>query len=95
MNSTFIVQPKVRCRRGRLLLILVVALLLQGAGLAQNAPLPAPPQAVSILDYIHKSWDTLSCSMTDCHSLADPKLNGDLSVLYLPPMCRYRLRLPC
>ena len=84
MNSTFTVQPKSGCSPGRLLPILVFVMLLQGAGLAQNAPLPAPPQAVSILDYIHKSWDTLSRSMTDCHSLADPKLNGAPSVLYLP-----------
>ena len=30
------------------------------------------------------SWDTLSRSMTDCHSIVDPKLNGAPSVLYLP-----------
>ncbi len=45
---------------------------------------PSKPQADSILEYIHKSWDTLSRSMADCHSLADPKLNGAPSVLYLP-----------
>jgi alpha,alpha-trehalase len=45
---------------------------------------PSKPQAGNILDYIHKSWDTLSRSMTDCHSLIDPKLNGAPAVLYLP-----------
>jgi len=50
---------------------------------------PSKPQADSILEYIHKSWDTLSRSMTDCHSLADSKvvnsmLGGAPSVLYLP-----------
>ena len=48
-----------------------------------SAP-PSKPEASSILDYIHKSWDTLSRSMTDCHSVVDPKLNGAPSVLYLP-----------
>ena len=48
-----------------------------------SAP-PSKPEASSILDYIHKSWDTLSRAMTDCHSVVDPKLNGAPSVLYLP-----------
>jgi alpha,alpha-trehalase len=44
----------------------------------------AAPGSPSILDYIHSSWDTLSRSMANCHSLVDPKLNGAPSVLYLP-----------
>jgi alpha,alpha-trehalase len=50
--------------------------------LAQEAA--ASTQALSITDYIHQAWDTLSRSMTDCHSLADPKLNGAPGLLYLP-----------
>jgi alpha,alpha-trehalase len=36
-----------------------------------------------ILTYIHSSWDTLSRSMSDCNTVADPKL-VERSVLYLP-----------
>ena len=36
-----------------------------------------------ILDYIHKSWDTLSRSMYECKSIVDPKVN-QVPVLYLP-----------
>ena len=50
---------------------------------AQQTP-PSKPEASTISDYIHKSWDTLSRSMTDCHSLVDPKLDRAASVLYLP-----------
>ncbi len=50
---------------------------------ASAAP-PSKAEASSILEYIHKGWDTLSRSMTDCHSLSDPKLNGAPPVLYLP-----------
>jgi len=62
-------------------LLLAAALILTGNALAQTAQ--APP-STAILDYIHASWDTLSRSMTDCHSLVDPKLNGAPSILYLP-----------
>src|SRR5277367_3064862 len=79
MNSGSRQPRKDRCRHGHSLLLLAAALLLPGQLLAQNAPAPG-----SILDYIHASWGTLSRSMTDCHSLVDPKLNGGPSVLYLP-----------
>src|ERR1700739_14500 len=36
-----------------------------------------------ILDYISKSWDTLTRSMEDCTTVVDPKL-AENSVLYLP-----------
>ena len=62
----------------------VLPLLVCVVATAQQPTPPSKPQANSILDYIHKSWDTLSRSMTDCHSLIDPKLNGAPSVLYLP-----------
>src|SRR6202166_2552274 len=36
-----------------------------------------------ILEYISTAWDTLTRSMTDCQSLADPKMKVP-PVLYLP-----------
>ena len=36
-----------------------------------------------ILDYISSAWDTLTRSMTDCQTIADPKLKA-AAVLYLP-----------
>ena len=36
-----------------------------------------------ILDYISKSWDTLTRSTTDCQSVIDPKIEG-APLLYLP-----------
>jgi alpha,alpha-trehalase len=56
-------------------------LVVSGSAAAQRVE--APP-STAILDYIHASWDTLSRSMSDCHSLVDPKLNGAPSILYLP-----------
>ena len=45
-------------------------------------PNPAPnPDAT--LAYIHSAWDTLTRSMTDCHSLVDIKVTAN-PVLYLP-----------
>lgn len=44
---------------------------------------PSAKPSVSIDQYIHQSWETLSRSMTDCHSLADPKLKTR-PILYLP-----------
>jgi alpha,alpha-trehalase len=40
-------------------------------------------QTVPIDTYIHIAWGTLSRSMNDCASVADPKLHA-MSVLYLP-----------
>ncbi len=45
-----------------------------------------PPDAQGlkpILDYIASGWDTLTRSMTDCQTIADPKIAAP-SVLYLP-----------
>ena len=45
-------------------------------------PNPAPnPQAT--LSYIHAAWDTLTRSMTDCHSLVDIKVTAN-PILYMP-----------
>jgi alpha,alpha-trehalase len=47
-------------------------------------PRPAPQQSQPSIDaYIHQSWNALQRSMTDCASLADPKLTTE-PVLYLP-----------
>jgi alpha,alpha-trehalase len=49
---------------------------------AAPAPNPAPNPNATI-DYIHAAWDTLTRSMTDCHSLVDIKVTAN-PVLYLP-----------
>jgi alpha,alpha-trehalase len=57
-------------------------LMLQFAGLhvwAQAAPSPAP----TIDAYIHRGWDSLSRSMSECQSLVDPKVTTP-PLLYLP-----------
>ena len=41
------------------------------------------PGLEPILDYIAKSWDTLTRSMDECTTVVDPKL-AENSVLYLP-----------
>jgi len=49
---------------------------------ANPAPNPAPnPDAT--LNYIHSAWDTLTRSMTECHSLVDIKVSAN-PVLYMP-----------
>src|ERR1017187_7757098 len=54
---------------------------------AQTAPVsPAPnqvPNSDATLTYIHSAWDTLTRSMTDCHSLVDIKVTAN-PVLYMP-----------
>jgi alpha,alpha-trehalase len=48
-----------------------------GAGPEQS------PNPEATLNYIHSAWDTLTRSMTDCHSLVDIKVTVS-PVLYLP-----------
>lgn len=50
-----------------------------------SAPLAsaATPDAAKTLDYIHHAWGTLTRSMDDCASLADPKIKGR-PVIYVP-----------
>jgi alpha,alpha-trehalase len=49
---------------------------------AQENSAPAPnPEAT--LTYIHSAWDTLTRSMTDCHSLVDIKVTAN-PILYIP-----------
>ena len=53
-------------------------------------PTPAPDPAAT-LAYIHGAWDTLTRSMTDCHSLVDIKVTAN-PVLYMPAECLRRPR---
>ena len=41
------------------------------------------PDPAATLRYIHGAWDTLTRSMTDCHSLVDIKVTAN-PVLYMP-----------
>ena len=69
----------------RYLLFLVVAAMGSSSVQAQDAN-PAPPPAPNpeaTLQYIHGAWDTLTRSVTDCHSLVDIKVAAN-PVLYLP-----------
>ncbi len=67
------------------LLFLVLAAIHVSIAQAQDvgaAPKPAPDPAAT-LNYIHGAWDTLTRSMTECHSLVDIKVTAN-PVLYLP-----------
>jgi alpha,alpha-trehalase len=44
---------------------------------------PTGPGLKPVLDYISSAWGTLTRSMTDCQSIADPKIK-ETPVLYLP-----------
>ncbi|MGC2160299.1 MAG: trehalase family glycosidase [Silvibacterium sp.] len=71
-------------RRRNVLISALGVLLIASAARAQNAPLPAPAQAAPPIDaYIASTWSTLSRSMSDCHSLVDPKVKT-AAILYLP-----------
>src|SRR5215469_7152918 len=62
--------------------LVVFAVAAIAAARAQQAPPPAPnPQTT--LTYIHAAWDTLTRSMTDCHSLVDIKITTN-PILYMP-----------
>ena len=49
---------------------------------ADGAAVEREPDAAATLAWIHKSWDVLSRSMTDCHSLVDVKVTTN-PVLYV------------
>jgi alpha,alpha-trehalase len=55
----------------------------QSAATPTVRPVPATPDPAATLAYIHKSWDELSRSMIDCHSLVDVKVTSN-PVLYIP-----------
>jgi alpha,alpha-trehalase len=69
----------------KLICILFLAAL---AATRAQAPAPGVADSEQTLSYIHAAWDTLTRSMTDCHSLADVKIDandaGANLVLYLP-----------
>lgn len=48
-----------------------------------SAPAPHTPSPQATLSYIHDAWDTLTRSMTDCHSLVDIKVSEN-PILYMP-----------
>jgi alpha,alpha-trehalase len=50
---------------------------------AQEASSSASPNPEATLSYIHAAWDTLTRSMTDCHSLVDTKVTTG-PILYMP-----------
>ena len=62
--------------------LLAVALLFAGAVRPQSSDANEAGNA-KILGYIGQSWDSLSRSMSDCKSLADPKVTTT-PILYLP-----------
>ena len=77
----------------RLFLLAVAAIQIQST-LALNSQDASSPGAVpetitkspnpaATLEYIHDAWDTLTRSMTDCHSLVDIKVTVN-PVLYMP-----------
>src|SRR5262247_721931 len=75
-------------RPGILLPLLVISMVLPVNVSAESekkaAPAQQPPHGLEpILDYIAKSWDTLTRSMEECTTVVDPKL-AENSVLYLP-----------
>jgi alpha,alpha-trehalase len=72
----------------RLLLSVIAAIGISNAW-AQEAPQPAgaasarTPDPAATLAYIHDAWNTLTRSMTDCHTLVDIKVAAN-PILYLP-----------
>lgn len=59
-----------------------IAFLLVGLTTVSAQVAPSPDREAT-LQYIHASWDSLTRSMKDCHSLVDPKVT-EAPVLYLP-----------
>jgi alpha,alpha-trehalase len=67
----------------RLLVFALAALTIARAQEAPGANPNAAPNPQATLTYIHAAWDTLTRSMTDCHSLADIKVAAN-PILYMP-----------
>src|SRR4030095_1552954 len=75
--------PRLLFRRQFLAFTIVFWILSVSFGQKNQQP-SQPPAALSpILEYIHSSWDTLTRSMSDCHTIVDPKLR-ETSILYIP-----------
>src|ERR1035438_3356261 len=69
----------------RLVVFAFAAIHLSSAPAQEATPAPAStaPDPSATLAYIHGAWNTLTRSMTDCHSLVDIKITAN-PVLYLP-----------
>ena len=70
----------------RLFVLAVAAIQIASTRAQDAAPAAAPnaaPDPAATLAYIHNAWDTLTRSMTDCHSLVDTKVNAN-PILYMP-----------
>jgi alpha,alpha-trehalase len=68
----------------RLFVLAIAAIRISSAQVPQTAPAPsATVDPAATLTYIHGAWDTLTRSMTDCHSLVDIKVTTN-PVLYMP-----------
>ena len=63
----------------RLFVFVLAAIHISGAQEAAGGN----PNSEATLHYIHGAWDTLTRSMTDCHSLVDIKVTAN-PILYLP-----------
>jgi alpha,alpha-trehalase len=63
----------------RLVVLVLAAIHISGAQEAGGGA----PSSEATLHYIHGAWDTLTRSMTDCHSLVDIKVTAN-PILYLP-----------
>jgi alpha,alpha-trehalase len=55
----------------------------QAPDVGSNPNTPPEPNPEATLSYIHGAWDTLTRSMTDCHTLTDTKITAT-PLLYLP-----------
>src|SRR3569833_1886218 len=69
--------------RMKLLRLYVFALAAIHISSAQETAQVTVPSSEATLHYIHDAWDTLTRSMTDCHSLVDPKVTST-PILYIP-----------
>ncbi len=67
----------------KLIRLLVLAFAAIQISNAQAQDVGAAPNPEATLDYIHGAWDTLTRSMTECHSLVDIKVTAN-PVLYMP-----------
>src|SRR5882757_4741139 len=74
-----------KCRCRMVLLLLLVSIIVPASVFARQGETEKEKTKglEPILDYISKSWDTLTRSMEDCTTVVDPKL-AENSVLYLP-----------
>jgi len=75
--------PNSRTLRGFARFAFVVLACAFSQSSAHAAATPEGQGLKPILDYISSAWDTLTRSMTDCQSVADPKIKV-APVLYLP-----------